>query len=354
MRLLGAPMAGTSFDSNVLSLSEWGDLSNDRMVKKITYSLLEKYNVLQDIPIMTQATMVMNGMRFLNNLPGSNSRALNSLPTVTKGKPTPYQERAFIIASNQFQIDAKLAKEENAIQDPLQVQVEAWTKSFTYTFNYNFIQNDPISQIGLVNDPNYTVGLLSRINNTALFETNGDMSINGLGGSTVTATVGMTQANANDLVEAIEQIFDYMNVPDGQGVYLYVNDTLRRRIGRAIRLLGAGAGFDTTKDDFGRIVDTFRGAKIRDIGRKADQTTRIIPTAESSTGAQSGGNSTSIYAVKYGPEDFCAWQYEPMKPKNLGLDPTNGVAYNVVVDYALGFWQPNTRAIARLYNIKLA
>ena len=44
--------------------------------------------------------------------------------------------------------------------------------------------------------------------------------------------------------------------------------------------------------------------------------------------------------------------YKPLKPKALGLDPTNGVAYNTVIDWGIGLWQAHTRAVGRLYDIK--
>jgi hypothetical protein len=99
----------------------------------------------------------------------------------------------------------------------------------------------------------------------------------------------------------------------------------------------------------------FRGARIRDVGRTVDQSTRIITNTETTAGAADGtGKTTSIYAVRYGSKYFSGWQYDSLRPQNLGLDPTNGVMYNAVVDWSVGFWQSHTRAVARLFNIKMS
>lgn len=336
-----------AIDANALTLSEYAVQSNDPLVMKITFSLHKMANILQDIPLITKKTLVQNGVRFVDNLPTVNWGQINQAPTVTRGKPTPYQEQIWLVR-NQFQVDKKLMEDTNAIQDPLDVQINAWNEAFTYDVNTKFIIN---AHDG-TGDNQAPVGLKARIDNAVQYGVNAEMKIDGGG---VDLSSSMTQATANQFIEQVQQMLDYMNAPDGDGVVFYCNDLLKRRWERAVRLLGAGAGFNTQKDAFDRTISMYKGAKIRDLGRKVDQTTRIIGD-ESATGAAyaSGSKFTSLYACRYGQDTFCGWQFEPLKPNNLGLDPTNGVTYNTVIDWAFGLWMPHTRAICRQYDIKTA
>ena len=336
-----------AIDTNALTLSEYAMQSNDPLVMKITYSLHRMANVLEDIPLITKKSLVQNGVRFVDNLPTVNWGQINQTPTITKGKPTPYQEQIWLIR-NQFQVDKKLMEDRNAIQDPLEVQINAYMQALTYDINHKFIKN---AHDG-TGDNQAPVGLQARIDNGVQYGVNSEMKIDGGG---VDLSASMTQATANQFIEQVQQMLDYMNAADGDGVVFYCNDLLKRRWERAVRMLGAGGGFTMTKDAFDRSVSMYKGAKIRDIGRKVDQTTRIIGD-ESATGTAytSGSKYTSLYAVRYGQDTFCGWQFEALKPNNLGLDPTNGVTYNTVIDWAFGLWMPHTRAICRQFNIKTA
>jgi hypothetical protein len=341
-------MAST-FDTNALTLSEYAMQSNDPLVQKITFSLHKTMNAVQDIPLLTRKTFIQNGVRFVDNLPGVNWGQLNTPPTVTRGKPTPYQEQMYLVR-NQFQIDAKFIGEQNAITNPLDIQIEAWMEAFAYDFNYKFINNAHDGATG--HDPNAPVGLRARLDNPSTYGVQSEMKIS-TGGIDISQS-GLTQATANTFITYVQQLLDYMNVPDGDGVVLYMNDYLKRRFEAAVRILGAGAGFTMTKDAFDRGISKYKEATIRDSGRKSDQVTRVILPTEDINGNDGGTNYTSLYAVKYGTDAFCGWQWEPLKPKNLGLDPTNGVAYNTVIDWGVGLWQPHNRAVGRLYGIKIS
>jgi hypothetical protein len=117
--------------------------------------------------------------------------------------------------------------------------------------------------------------------------------------------------------------------------------------------MGTSGGLEITKDQFDRTITMYKGAILKDIGYEADQATRIIPTTESSAGAQSGGTYTSIYAVNYAPGHFGGWQYEPVAAHDLGL-MNNGVIYRTMIDWAGGLLNANIRSLGRLYDVKLS
>jgi hypothetical protein len=152
----------------------------------------------------------------------------------------------------------------------------------------------------------------------------------------------------------MENALDEIGVPDGTGCVFYMNRNLRRRLGNCVRLMGAGGGFDMTTDAYGRRVMTFRNAVIRTVGVKADQTTEIITSTESTTGANSNSVYTSFYVVRYGDDVFNGWQMTPLAVQNIGLRPDEPTIFRTFLEWPIGLYQSNTRALARVYDIKVA
>lgn len=332
--------------ASALTLGQYAIMSNDPLVQQISYSLLENAKVLADIPLVTKKSIYVNGVRWVGNLPSVNWSKLNVDPTVTSGTPSPYQEQAYVIR-NAIDVDRLLVEEENQIQDPRGAQLDAYLRAVAYDTNDKFINNDPIS-----GEDDAFVGLRYRLDNQTAYGVNSDMKIDG--GAVDMTVSGMTAATANTFIELVQTVLDYMGSPDGTGVTIYMNDVLKRRFERAIRVLGAGAGFAMVKDAFDRPVEMYKNARIRDIGRTAGQTTRIILNTETSAGAAGASTYTSFYAVRFGEGYFSGWQFDALKGQDIGLIGNGGVTYRTLVDWAFGIVQQNTRAIARVYGIKVS
>ncbi len=340
-----------SIDSNALSLVDWYQTSNDPLVKEITFSMIEAGNVFQDIPLITNATIVANGSRVLGGLPAPHWTPLNSDPSAVKGKATPFQEQLWVIRDT-IDIDHFIYKDKNQIQNPFDVQVDMYLKGLSYDLNDKFINNQHVT-----GDKNAFVGVRARLDDPAQFGTNVACKIDA--GGTDLSDGGITGTSANVFIRQLQSVLDEMGSPDGTNVVVYMNDDLLRRVEQGIRELGAGGGFDMTKDNFDRRVLQYKNAKIRNVGRKAPladgtQSQYIISSTETADGsADTGGTFTSLYAVKYGRNSFAGWQFEPLKPS--GPEKlNNGVTYRLVFDWGVGLWQPNTRAVGRLYDIKVA
>jgi hypothetical protein len=166
-------------------------------------------------------------------------------------------------------------------------------------------------------------------------------------------TSALTAATGNSFLEYVDQLLWAVGSVDGNGVVLYMNEVMKRRFATALRILGTSGGFSITQDNYGRTVDKFRGAEIRDIGYKADQTTRIITTTETTAGVDGSSNYTSIYAVRYGEAALFGWQFAPLQARDLG-EMENGSIYRTMVDWAGGLVASDTRSVARLYDIKIS
>lgn len=343
--------------ANSMTLADYALTSNSELVRAVTYSLIDNGAVLQDVPLINKKTLIANGVRFEGNLPTINWSPLNAEGVTTKGTPTPYQEQLFLVR-NYIDVDKVYVEEENAIVNPRAIQEEAYLKALTYDTNDKFFNNDHVT-----GDSNSFVGLKYRISNGGIYGVRPENKIDA--GGTDVSLAGVSQANANKFLVYLDQLLWSVDSPDGTGVVLYMNEVMKRLFASAIRTMGTSGGFNVMQDQFGRTIQMYKGAVVRDPGYKADQSTRIIPgnglsgssaVGETSAGVSSTGSSavyTSIYAVNYGTDHFYGWQFEDPNVLDLGLI-NNGVIYRTVIDWAIGFINASTRSIGRLLDIKIA
>ncbi len=361
-------MAGAQglFSTNAYTLADYALNSNQPLVQRVTMSLIDYAIVLQDVPLVNKKTLIQNGTRFEGNLPTVNWTPLNSEGVTTKGTPTAYQEQVFTFR-NYIDVDKLLVEDENQIVEPRALQTQAFLKAVTYDFNFRFFNNTHAVE------PNSIVGIRSRIDNGSVFGVRPENKINGgaagIALDMTQATLVSTPSSGNKVIEVLEQLLWSVDSPNGNGVVLYMNDNVKRRLSFMLRGLGTSGGLDITQDQFGRTIEKYKGAVIRDPGLKADQSTRIIlgPSVPSvatqlsedingndNTSAQgAGSNFTSIYAVNYGEDHFFGWQFEPINVKDLGLI-YNGALYRTFIDWAVGVMNVSTRSIGRIYGIKIA
>lgn len=343
--------------ANSVTLADYALTSNSELVRAVTYSLIDNGAILQDVPLINKKSLIANGVRFEGNLPSINWSPLNAEGVTTKGTPTPYQEQLFLVR-NYIDVDKVFVEEENAIVNQRAIQEEAYLKALTYDTNYKFFNNDHIT-----GDSNSFVGLKYRIDNGGTFGVRPENKIDA--GGTDISLAGVSQATANKFLVYMDQLLWAVDSPEGTGVVLYMNEVTKRLFASAIRTMGTAGGFSVMQDQFGRTIQMYKGAIVRDPGYKADQSTRIIAgnglsgssaTGETSAGVTSTGSSavyTSVYAVNYATDHFYGWQFEDPQINDLGLI-NNGVIYRTVIDWAIGFINASTRSISRLYDIKIA
>lgn len=334
-----------AISSSALTLPQYALQSNDPLVQRITYSLLEYGNAMADIPFANRKTLLVNGVRWEGNLPSVDWVPVNTDPVVVSGTPSTYQEQAYI-TRNAIDVDKALVQDENAIVDPRGAQIEAYLRAWSYDFNHKFINNNHIDGSSAS-----FVGLRHRIDNASTF---GIRSENKINANALDLTQsGISNTSANKFLELIDQLIWSLDSRNGRGCVLYMNEVMQRRFAYAMRTLGSAA-FNTTRDNYDREVMFYREARIEDIGYKGDQSTRIITTTETAGGADGASTHTSIYGVHYGIDHLVGWQYEPLKPVDVGLTGNGGCTYRTVIDWTGGILPRHTRCMGRIYGIKLA
>lgn len=341
--------------SDALTLYDYGAMSNDPLVKKITMGLYDQgVSVLDVLPIVNTKSLKANGVRFLkDSLPTVGTRKLNGEPTVVRSIPKRFEEQAYIV-SNQFQIDRFLDMEQNAIQDPIDAQFSVWQKSFIRTFSDKFINAVPTT------DDDWFAGLRYRLSSAGQtdYDVPSEMLIDAGSGSGLKFALDggniMTSATAEQFFERLDQALDYVGSPEGNGCSIFVNDALFRRISTAAKRAQSGNALDQTKDNFDRVITTYRNARLLQLPRNTSDSQIITNTENTAGTATTGGLCSSLFVCKFGTDNFTGWQFEPLAVKDLGIDPTVGTRRNVVVDWACGLFQSNPRSIARVYGMLMS
>jgi len=331
--------------NGALTLADHAALSNDPLVKEISKSLHQTWNALKDIPLYTSPSLKQVGMRYLNQgIPAPNWTGVNSEPVAVKGKPKSYEESMYLVR-NKILVDNVLLDQPTNIIDPIEAQVNIFLEGFAYDFNDKFINNDPASLVA-GNSADCFPGLNYRMNNPADYDIPAEMDI--AVDSTFADLYSASSSKANNFIFKVQELLDNMNAPDGDGVVLYMNEATKRRIELNIRVMGIGAGFDSTQDAYNRPVEKYKNATIRTVGRKSDGITHIIADNLGNGISADAAKCSHIYAVRYGTGYVQGWQSGPFKPTYLGLSKENGIMHNVVFDWGVGLWVPHTRAIGRL------
>jgi hypothetical protein len=335
-----------AISSSALTLGQYALMSNEPLVQAITYSLIDNGSIMaQDIPFVNKATLIASGVRFEGNLPSVNWTTINAEGTTVSATPTPFQEQAYLLR-NYIDTDKVLVMDQNQIADPRGVQLEAFLKAAAYDFNDKFVNNTHTA-----GDKNAIVGIRARIDNGSTFGVRSENKIDG-GGVDMTGSAA-TAATFASFTEYVDQLLWSVDSPTGAGVTLYLNDVLKRRWERFLRQFAGQGGFSQAQDQNGRTVDMYKGAQLRDPGYKADQTTRIITTTETSAGVNGSSNYTSIYAVNYGQTHLFGWQFAPLAGRDIGL-MENGVIYRTMIDWVGGLYNAHTRSLGRVYDIKIS
>ena len=344
--------------AQALSLATWAKQSNAPLIERVTKSLYELDNVAQDIPFINRKTMQATGARFEGSLPQINWGQINLAPVTTTGEPTQYRESAWVIR-NFIDVDEILRDDVNSIGDPMAQQIMAYMAALTFDINTKFINNDHITGnanafVGLkwrLNNPS-SLGRLAQVPTGALTGTVG-ASQNLISSGQDLRLANITSKTSNAFLENVGQLLRQMKSPDGDGCVLYMDGYMYDRFTTSVRTAGSGAGWDTTKDDYGRVAVTYRGAVLRDIGRQSDQWSQIITQTENADGTDTNSSTfTSIYGVKWGSETALGWQWEPLVAMP-SFKTDDAVIDRTFLKWYFGIVFPDTFSVGRIYNINI-
>lgn len=288
---------------------------------------LMESNVSQIVQWATNPQLAMQITSF-KTLPTVGTRKINASFSESTGTFEPKIEGKYIFGHD-IDVDVVL---ERANPGERQTQRRMAAKSMSFTFNDMFINGDPASdqfkglsmRVDDVYDDGYT-----------------NQYIDG-GSATIGRGVLYDSTDRHYFIDNVSKLIHVISEhkPDS----LFMNSKLYLCFESAMRRESL---LKQTEDMFGRIINTFSGVPLIDIGIKADQTTEIITNTETLSG---GTDETSIYAVKYGENEYLwGMQQAPMDVRDLGEVDDKPVLRDRV-EWVVGLAVSNPRSIARAYG----
>ena len=288
---------------------------------------LMESNVLQIIPWATNPQLSMQITNFLT-LPTVGTRKINASFSESTGKFDQKIEGKYIFGHD-IDVDVVLEK---ANPGERQTQRRMSAKAMAFAFNDMFINGDPASD--------EFKGLSKRVDDVYNAGYT-DQYIDG-GSSTTGRGVLYDTTERQYFIDQVAKLIHVISEhrPDAlfmnSKLYLCFESAMRRE-----QLL------KQTEDMFGRVINMFQNIPLIDIGVKADQTTEIITNSETLSG---GTDETSIYAVKYGENEYLwGMQQDALDVRDLG-EIDDAPVFRDRVEWVVGLAHANPRSIARAYG----
>ena len=211
-------------------------------------------------------------------------RAINAEYTAGEAKRVEKTAKAVIMGGS-FEVDRVLQNTSGAV-DELAFQAQQKIKA-TSNYFHNLVINGTSASSGAGYVANTFDGLKKSLAGTANeFTTNIDLS-----DST------KLDSNSNAFIDQLDQL---VHAIDGDASMLLMNGDMLLKVRAAARRAGY---YDRTMDGFGRVVETFAGIPLFDVGKyyNGSASVDVIGT---STPSSSAAGTTSIYAVNIALDGF--------------------------------------------------
>jgi hypothetical protein len=254
-----------------LTLAQAASQATDQLERGVMETILTSSTILDRLPF---ETIEGNSYKYWMEatLPGAEFRAVNSAYAESTGTLTSATE-SLVILGGDADVDRFLQLTRSNLVDQRATQIELKSKATNAAFSNAFINGDNSV------DANAFNGLKKRLSGAQVL----NLGTNGM-------QIGPSAADADrhTFLDALDDLIS--RVPGCQ--VLYTNATMLARFRSLARRLTIA---NTTADGLGRLVDTYNGIPIVDVGNKADGTP-IIPQTETLGTAT---DASSIYAVNF-------------------------------------------------------
>ena len=316
------------------TLLELSKIETDTLRKSVIDTLLMESNIMEFVPWETIGALATTIVR-MGTLPSVGFRKINEGYAVGTAALEQKVENISLMGGY-FDTDKAIVRAKNTIASARAITQVMMTKAIAYKFNDKFINGNPEV------DPEEFKGMRERVSDLYDEGYTGqlvDFQCNGVGIMNSTTTA---HAFLNMLDKLIYQIKGHN--PD----FLLMNGKTLLAIRALLRKEDL---LDKTKDSFDRAIDMYAGARLIDIGVTADQSTEIITETETAAGVDGAGESSSIYAIKFGIGEF-VWglQEYPLEVTDKG-ELEDKPIYRTEMDWPVGLALADPYSIARGIDI---
>ena len=211
-------------------------------------------------------------------------RAINSEYTAGEAKREEKTAKAVIMGGS-FEVDRVLQNTSGAV-DELAFQATQKIKA-TSNYFHNLVINGTSASTGAGFVVNTFDGLRKLLTGTSNVLTS-DIDL---------SSAAKLDSNSNAFIDQLDQL---VHAIDGETSMLLMNGDMLLKVRAAARRAGY---YERTKDDFGRVVETFAGIPLMDAGKYYNGTSSADVIGTSAASATANG-TTSIYAVSIGLDGF--------------------------------------------------
>jgi len=322
-----------------LTLADLSKIETDTLRKGVVDIFLMESSVMELCPWET-INQLATTIAIYQAMPDVGFRNVNEAFAESTGTYSQKVESIYLMGGD-LDVDIAIARAANTIADARADQEKLQLKAIAYKFNDKFINGDPTAA------PKEFKGLQKRVADVvAAGYTSQSIDTGGTAGAARDAGILYDTGNRHNFLNKLDQLL--YSIKGHKPDFLLMNQKCLlalRSLLRQEKLL------DTTRDMFDRVVDVYQGARLLDIGLKADQSSEIITNTEDPDNKYTSDVSTSIYAVRFSVGEYL-WgiQQYPLEARDLGELQAKPV-YRTRVDWHIGLAHVDPRSIARLRNI---
>ena len=251
-------------------------------------------------------------------LPGVAFRGINESYTPTTGVINPLVEQTFI-AGGVIKVDKALIRRfgEKRRAREEKMQVKALTRAITE----KIINGSNATQVREFD------GVKSRLTGTSL-----------LANSTANGGAALSLYN---LDRAIDKVVE--------PTHIWMSKAMRTRLTQAGRNTGVGGYVAQTKDDFGRIITSYRDLPIL-VGYEDEVNDTVLFPFNEVTSGGATATACSIYVASMKEGHFSGLQVAPMEVKDLG-EIDNSPHFLTRIEWDFGICQEHPSALQRITGV---
>lgn len=257
-----------------VTLAQAATLSQNDLQRGVIETFIIESAVMDRIPFME-----ISGNAFAYNteatLPGVEFRAVNAAYSESTGTVNQATE-SLVILGGDADVDTFIVQTRGNLNDQRAVQTRLKVKAAVYKFQDAFINGDTAV------DANSFDGLKKRLTGAQVIAT----AANGL------PVLGADDAARHAFLDKLDEAIAAVKNPAA----IYMNSMIKAKLRSSARRLTM---YDQTRDSFGRLIESYNGLPLLDIGKKADGSL-ILPQTET----QGTSNvASSIYVVGFGQDE---------------------------------------------------
>ena len=221
-------------------------------------------------------------------------RAINSEYTANEAKREKKTTQA-IIMGGAFEVDRVIQDTSGAI-DELVFQADEKIKATANFFTHCVINGTAAGTAA----PGKATGTAAPGKATGTFDGLNKLLAKSSTEYTATADLSTSENVTANYNQFLDELDEFISGLDGMPDMLLMN----RKMLSKLRGIARRAGYyESTKDDFGRVVETYNGIALMDAGEFYDGTKTVDIVADTAAGSGTFGTS-DIYAVKFGLDAF--------------------------------------------------